>query len=60
MNIIDLTKTLKPYKSGWVAVNKKRRVVAYAESFASIAKKVKRKRGLLLVPASENYFGFVT
>ncbi len=56
---IDLTKSLKNYKSGWVAVNKQKKVVAHAPSFAAICRKIKEGPDLLLLPAAKNYFGFV-
>lgn len=63
MKGIDLTKQLKPYKSGWVAIFNEK-VVAHTKSFELIieeAKKLKKPRkDILLVPASKNYFGFVT
>lgn len=58
MTPIDLTKTLLPYKAGWVAINKNNTVVAHAESFKSISEKIKNRKDILLIPASKNYFGF--
>ncbi|MBI4129804.1 hypothetical protein HY468_00655 [Candidatus Roizmanbacteria bacterium] len=60
MKPIDLTKPLRKYKSGWVALDDKKRVVAYAKTFADLMKKVKENPGIFAVPASNNYFGFVT
>lgn len=61
MTAIDLTKKLKGYKEGWVALDKKYKVVAAAKSFKDISEKVKNKKnGVVLMPASDNYFGFVT
>ncbi|OGH41954.1 MAG: hypothetical protein A3H79_00065 [Candidatus Levybacteria bacterium RIFCSPLOWO2_02_FULL_36_8b] len=60
MKVIDLSKSLKEYKSEWVAVTKKNKVVAHAKTFELICKKIKGRKDLLLIPASENYFGFVT
>lgn len=57
---IDLSKTLASYISGWVAVDKENRVVAHAKDFSSICKKVKDVKDAFLVPASKNYFGFIT
>ena len=57
---IDLTKTLAPYDSGWVAVDKNFNVVTHAKDFAAICKAIKKKQDLLLIPASKNYFGFIT
>lgn len=60
MKVIDLTKALKKYTSGWVAMNDKHEVVVHARSFADICRKVKNSKKLVLVPASKSYFGFVT
>lgn len=61
MKILDLTKALKKYKSGWVAIDKKKQVVvAYARDFTSINKKVTKKSGVFIMPASQEYFGFIT
>lgn len=63
MKAVDLTKTLKPYKSGWVAINKTtNKVVAHAETFETISKRIEKAdaKNLLLVPASDRYFGFIT
>lgn len=61
MTAIDLTKKLKKYKAGWVALDKKHNVVAYVQTFSDIEKKVEgKKENVTLLPASENYFGFIT
>ncbi len=61
MTAIDLTKKLKKYKSGWVALDKNHKVIAHAETFKAISEKVKEKRRqVVLIPASDNYFGFIT
>ncbi len=61
MKAIDLRQTLKSYSKGWVAINKKtKKVVAHAETFVSITEKVKDLKDVFLVPASKDYFGFVT
>lgn len=58
---IDLTNSLKTYSAGWVAINKKtNKVVAHAQTFEALSKKVKGIKDVLFVPASKNYFGFVT
>lgn len=60
MKPIDLTKVLKKYKSGWVALSKKNyKVVAHADSFSKIMGKVKERKDIVLMPASEDYFGIV-
>lgn len=63
MKAVDLTKQLKPYKSGWVAIFNNE-VIAHAKSFEHISEKVKKlkkpAKDILLIPASKTYFGFVT
>lgn len=59
MKTVNLTKILKPYKSGWVAINQKNRVVAHAKTFAAVSNKVKKNEDVFLVPVSQNYFGFM-
>lgn len=61
MTAIDLTKKLKKYKTGWVALDKKHNVVAHGKTFSEIEKKVQgKKENVTLMPASSNYFGFIT
>lgn len=61
MSSIDLIKLLKPYSDGWVAIDEKHnKVVAHEKTFASISEKVKDMKDIILLPASKNYFGFVT
>ena len=61
MKAIDLRQALKSHSQGWVAINKKnKKVVAKAKTFASISEKVKGLKDIFLMPASENYFGFIT
>jgi len=61
MKAVDLTKLLKSYKSGWVAINtKNNKVVAHEKTFEKISDEVKDSKNVLLVPASKKYFGFVT
>lgn len=61
MKALDLTKTLKKYKSGWVAIDeKKTTVVAHAKSFGAINKKVISKKDVFVMPASDEYYGFIT
>lgn len=60
MKPIDLTKVLKPYKSGWVAIDKNYEVIAWAKTFEAITGKVKKSKNIFLMPASKNYFGFIT
>ena len=60
MNAIDLRLALKPYSKGWLAIDKNKKVIAHAKTFASISKKIEGIKDIFLVPASKNYFGFVT
>lgn len=61
MSPIDLSKSLKKYKKGWVAIDKKTlKVVAQAVSFAGISAKIKNIKNIILIPASANYYGFIT
>ena len=61
MNVIDLSKALKSYSEGWVAVDKKsNKVIAHAKTLSLISKKIKGIKNIFLVPASKDYFGFVT
>jgi hypothetical protein len=61
MKALDLTKTLKKYKSGWVAIDEtKQKVVAHAKDFASINQKIQNKKELFIMPASQEYYGFIT
>lgn len=61
MKAVNLIKLLKPYKSGWVAINtKSKKVVAHEKNFEKVSKRVKDSEDVLLVPASQKYFGFVT
>lgn len=61
MKALDLTNSIKSYSDGWLAINKKnKKVVAHAKTFESISQKVKGIKDVFLMPASKNYFGFVT
>jgi len=61
MKPMNLTKLLKPYKSGWVAINtKSKKVIAHEKDFEKVSNRVKDAEDILLVPASQKYFGFVT
>lgn len=63
MKGLDLTKQLKPYKSGWVAIDNNK-VITHAKNFELIIEEIKKlkksSKDILLVPASKNYFGFIT
>lgn len=61
MKALDLTKALKKYNSGWVAIDENRQqVVAHASDFESINQKIKNKKNIFIMPASDEYFGFIT
>lgn len=60
MKPVDLTKALKPYKTGWVAIDKNKKVIAHAKDFAAISEKVQGNEKVILLPVLENYFGFIT
>ncbi len=43
LKLIDLTKVLKPFKSGWVALSEDRKkVIAHGESINEVDKKAKK------------------
>lgn len=61
MKALDLTKALKKYRSGWVAIDEKQStVVAHAKDFDAINKKVVNRRDVFVMPASDEYYGFIT
>lgn len=61
MSQIDLTKILQKYKSGWVALtNDYSRVVAHAEKFIDLQKKVKDKKNIVVIQAFGNYYNYVS
>lgn len=57
---IDLSEALESFTSGWVAIDKNNKVIVHAKDFPSICKRVKKSKDVVLVPASKNYFGFIT
>ena len=63
MNKLDLSKTLKDYKKGWVALSSDYKKVLYnADSFIDLMNKVEKnnqKDKVVLIPAAENYRGFI-
>lgn len=60
MKALDLTKQLKPFKNGWVALNNRNEVVANAKTINAIAKKIIGKKNITLIPAAESYKGYIT
>lgn len=60
MKTLDLLRALKQYKSGWVAIDeKKNKVVTHAKNFEQVTEKVKGKKNIFIMPATNEYFGFV-
>lgn len=61
MTPIDLTKIFSKFKSGWIAINQKTlKIVAHAKDFSSLIKKVKNKKEVVLIPASDDFSNIVT
>lgn len=61
MKLLDLSKKIKGYKKGWIALNRKHDVVEHAMTFQSLSDKIKHRDDVVvMMPASENYFGYVT
>jgi len=55
----DLSKILKPYKKGWVALNKQQtKVLAHADTFTEINKKIDKPDEVVLFPlgGTQSYF----
>lgn len=63
MEAINLTKILKNYSSGWVAITADyKKVVASGKTLEEVTKKVEKQKrdDVVLISASKNYRGFVT
>ena len=65
MKSLDLRDTLKQYTSGWVLIDEtSKKVIAHAKGFKEInsaaSKIVTKDMNVFVMPASDNYFGFVT
>lgn len=63
MGAVDLTKLLKPYKSGWVAFSKDyKKVISSASTLGDLDKKLKKldDPDVVIISASDNYQGFIT
>lgn len=61
MKAINLSKSLINYKKGWVAINNKNKVVAHAETFKDITKKIfGLKDKVTLMPATSDYSRYIT
>lgn len=63
MKNIDLTNILKGYKKGWVALsNDYKKVLFSADNFLLLMEKIEKagkEKDVVLLPASENYKGFI-
>jgi len=61
MSPIDLTKLLKKYRSGWVAVSSDySRVIAHAEKFIELQKKVKNRKDVVVIQTCKNFYNYVS
>jgi hypothetical protein len=63
MQTINLSKILKNYSSGWVAITSDyKKIVASGKTLKEVTNKVARQNrdDVVLIPASKNYRGFVT
>ena len=61
MKNINLINLLKEYKSGWVALsNDYTRVIDHADSFIDLQKKIRNKKDVIVLQASDNYYNFVS
>lgn len=59
--MIDLSKKLRKYKRGWVMIkNKKYTVMAHANTFEEISDKAREFDDIFIMPASDDYYGFVS
>ncbi len=61
MKPINLTKVLNKYKSGWVALKDDySEVVAHAEKFIDLQKKIKDQKNVIVIQAFSNYYDYVS
>ncbi|OGE38519.1 hypothetical protein A3B45_01405 [Candidatus Daviesbacteria bacterium RIFCSPLOWO2_01_FULL_39_12] len=63
MQTINLSKILKNFSSGWVAITSDyKKVVASGKTLKEVTQKVlqQKRDDVILIPASKNYRGFVT
>ncbi len=63
MKAINLSKLLKDFSSGWVAVTSDyKKVVATGKTLLDVTKAVRKQNrdDVILISASKNYRGFVT
>lgn len=63
MKTVNLTKLLKKFSSGWVAISSDyKKVITWGRTLESVSKKVEKKGNppVVLVAAAQNYRGYVT
>lgn len=61
MNTINLSKLLKNFSSGWVAITSDyKKVIASGKTLKEVSGKVAGRTDVVLVSASKNYRGYVT
>lgn len=63
MQAINLSKLLKGFSSGWVAISSDyKKVLASGKSLKQVTEKIKKlnREDVVLLPVAKNYRGFVT
>jgi hypothetical protein len=63
MQTVNLSKLLKNFSSGWVAITSDyKKVVASGKTLKEVTEEVKKQNrdDVVLIPAAKNYRGFVT
>lgn len=60
MKTINLSEQLKKFTSGWVVFDKDYHIKAHAEEYDEVVKLAKKIKGGLIVPATKDYFGYIT
>ncbi|HBQ50407.1 hypothetical protein A3B42_02105 [Candidatus Daviesbacteria bacterium RIFCSPLOWO2_01_FULL_38_10] len=63
MQIVNLSKLLKNFSSGWVAITSDyKKVVTSGKTLKEVTEKVKKQNrdDIVLIPAAKNYRGFIT
>lgn len=63
MKTINLSKVLKGFSSGWVAITADyKQVIAFGKTLEAVSKSLEKQKrdDVVLISASRNYRGFVT
>ncbi len=63
MQTVNLSKLLKNFSSGWVAITSDyKKVIAFGKTLKEVTEEVKKQNrdDVVLIPAAKNYRGFVT